>query len=81
MKPRSQGFAVWITGLPASGKSTLVSALVSQLGALGIDAAVLESDALRPIFTPKASYQEDDRDLFYRQITHVGSSSRVMRCR
>ena len=72
MKPRSQAFAVWITGLPASGKSTLVSALVSQLGALGIDAAVLESDALRPIFTPKASYQEDDRDLFYRQITHVG---------
>ena len=63
---------MWITGLPASGKSTLVSALVSQLGALGIDAAVLESDVLRPIFTPEPGYQDDDRDAFYRQIAYVG---------
>jgi adenylylsulfate kinase len=63
---------VWVTGLPASGKSTLVSALLSQLNALGVQPAVLESDVLRPVFTPKAGYQEDDRDIFYRQIAYVG---------
>ncbi|MBM3776108.1 MAG: adenylyl-sulfate kinase [Acidobacteria bacterium] len=73
MKPGPQAFAVWVTGLPASGKSTLVSALRAQLNELGIEAAVLESDALRPVFTPQASYQEDERDLFYRQIAYVGS--------
>jgi adenylylsulfate kinase len=62
---------VWVTGLPASGKSTLVTELVSQLGALGIQPAVLESDELRRVFTPHAHY-EDDRDVFYRQLTYVG---------
>jgi len=29
-------FAIWITGLPASGKSTIVSALKPQLEELGL---------------------------------------------
>jgi adenylylsulfate kinase len=62
-----------VTGLPASGKSTVVSALVSQLSALGIKPAVLESDVLRPILTPQATYQDQDRDLFYRQMVYIGA--------
>jgi 2-dehydro-3-deoxyphosphooctonate aldolase (KDO 8-P synthase) len=34
---------------------------------------VLESDVLRPIFTPEAQYQESDRDHFYRQLAYIGS--------
>ena len=64
---------MWVTGLPASGKSTLVQALSAQLNALGIEPAVLESDVLRPIFTPHAQYQEEDRDSFYRQMAYVGT--------
>ena len=71
MEPK-QAFAVWVTGLPASGKSTLVAALRSQFASLNLDVAVLESDVLRRVFTPKAEYQKEDRDLFYRQITYVG---------
>lgn len=67
-----QAFAIWVTGLPASGKSTLVAALVAELSALGIDAAVLESDVLREVFTPDAAYQAGERDLFYRQVAYVG---------
>jgi adenylylsulfate kinase len=63
---------VWVTGLPASGKSTLVAVLVSQLRAIGVEPAVLESDTLRSIFTPQAHYQQNDRDLFYRQIAYIG---------
>ena len=69
---KQQAFAIWVTGLPASGKSTVVAALVVQLRALGLDPAVLESDVLRPIFTPNARYEENDRDLFYRQMAYVG---------
>jgi adenylylsulfate kinase len=64
---------VWVTGLPASGKSTIVAALTAQLTARGVDAAVLESDALRQIFTPHPHYDEDERDTFYRQMVYVGA--------
>lgn len=69
---RKEAFAVWITGLPASGKSTLSRALAAQLAARGIDAAVLESDALREVFTPEPTYSENERKRFYGQMTWVG---------
>jgi len=68
----SPAFAVWVTGLPASGKSTLVKALTTQLAARGVDVEVLESDVLREVFTPHPRYDEEERDAFYRQITFVG---------
>lgn len=61
-------FVVWLTGLPASGKSTIRRALVAQLTARGVQPAVLESDALRQVLTPDASYAPAERDLFYRCI-------------
>ena len=65
-------FAVWVTGLPASGKSTLVAALKTQLAARGIDAAVLESDVLRQVLTPHPRYDEEERDRFYSQMVFIG---------
>lgn len=65
-------FAVWITGLPASGKSTVATALKTQLAARGVDIAVLESDVLRRVFTVHPRYDDADRDLFYQQISFVG---------
>ncbi|MCL5885404.1 MAG: adenylyl-sulfate kinase [Deltaproteobacteria bacterium] len=58
-------FAVWITGLPASGKSTLAAALRKELLDRGIDAAILESDDLRKILTPRPRYDDRERDVFY----------------
>ena len=71
MERKNQAFAVWITGLPASGKSTITAALKTQLAARGVDAAVLESDALRKVFV--GDYQAEGRDAFYRQMVFVGS--------
>ncbi len=68
----NHAFAVWVTGLPASGKSTLASALKSRLSDRGIDVAVLESDVLRKVFTPQPRYDEAERDVFYRQMTYAG---------
>lgn len=72
MSVRQEGFAVWITGLPASGKSTLAAALARALETLGVDAAVLESDALRKVFTPNPRYDDEEREIFYASMAHVG---------
>ena len=68
----SVAFAIWITGLPASGKSTIVSALKPQLEAMGLAVEVLESDEVRRIITPTPSYSEAERDLFYRALVFTG---------
>lgn len=38
-----------------------------------MDVAVLESDVLRPIFTPHPRYDEVEREAFYRQVAYVGA--------
>lgn len=58
-------FAVWITGLPASGKSTLAEALVDRLAARRVRAERLESDAMRGVLVPGAGYSDEGRDAFY----------------
>ena len=68
----SASFAIWITGLPASGKSTIVSALKPQLEGLGLTVEVLESDEVRRVITPIPTYSEAERDLFYRALTFTG---------
>jgi adenylylsulfate kinase len=65
-------FAVWLTGLPASGKSTLASHLSAQLAACGARPAVLESDAWRRVLTPEATYGEREREVFYGALLHIG---------
>jgi adenylylsulfate kinase len=66
-------FAVWLTGLPASGKSTIARALVAELAARGIKVAVLESDVLRRLFTPRTSYDEAEREAFYQGMVYIGA--------
>jgi adenylylsulfate kinase len=65
-------FGIWITGLPASGKSTIVLALRPQLEALGLTVDVLESDEVRKLLTPQATYSPEERDLFYRALAFTG---------
>lgn len=67
-----QGFAIWLTGLPASGKSTIAEALHRELAGRGVNAAVLESDALRRILTPNAGYGDAERDAFYERMARIG---------
>ena len=69
---RSQSFAIWVTGLPASGKSTIVSALKPRLEAMGLTVEVLESDEVRRVVTPIPTYSEEERDLFYRALAFTG---------
>ncbi len=65
--------AIWLTGLPASGKSTIAAALKPQLEALGLSVDVLESDTVRRTLTPVLTYSQMERDLFYRALAFTGA--------
>ena len=67
-----QGFGVWITGLPSSGKSSVTRELVKKLKAQGIHIVVLESDEMRKILTPEPTYSPEERDRFYRTLVLLG---------
>ena len=71
MECKNEAFAIWITGLPASGKSTITRSLEALLLAHGLDVAVLESDALRKILV--GDYSAEGRDSFYRQMVFIGA--------
>lgn len=68
----SGGFALWLTGIPASGKSSITRELVRGLRDRQVQVVVLESDRLRTILTPNPSYSEAERDRFYLQLAQLG---------
>lgn len=68
-----EGFAVWLTGLPASGKSSIARELTAHLREVGLDVQVLESDAVRTVLTPTPTYEPAERDLFYRALAYSAS--------
>jgi adenylylsulfate kinase len=65
------GFAIWLTGLPSSGKTTVAHALGDLLAERGIAAQVLDSDELRTRLTPNPQYTPQERDWFYAMVTFL----------
>lgn len=58
------GMALWITGLPGSGKSTIASLLKERHP----DFVVLNMDELRQTVTPEPSYSDQEREIVYRSL-------------
>jgi adenylylsulfate kinase len=67
------GFAVWLTGPPASGKSTLARALAAALERRGVRPEILESDAVRRVLTPNPRYDDEEREAFYRALAWLAA--------
>jgi adenylylsulfate kinase len=65
------GFAIWLTGLPSSGKTTLAHALSRLLNERGIAVQILDSDELRCRLTPTPTFSAEERDWFYDIITFL----------
>jgi adenylylsulfate kinase-like enzyme len=62
---------LWITGLPASGKTTLARALVAVLEREGIRATLVDSDEVRAVLTPHPSYEPNERAIVYRALAYL----------
>jgi len=67
------GFAIWLTGLPSSGKSTVAHALEILLSERGLPVQILDSDDLRRILTPEPTYSSQERDWFYGVLTFLAA--------
>jgi adenylylsulfate kinase len=61
-------FCIWITGLPGSGKSTVLKELEPLLFESGIKAVTLSLDHIRKVLTPEPKYSDEERALVYRSL-------------
>src|SRR5438105_12488694 len=66
---------VWLTGLPAAGKSTIANLLDSQLFRRGLHTYVLDGDYLRRGLSRDLGFTEADRT---ENIRRVGEVARLM---
>jgi len=65
-----KAFAIWLTGLPGSGKSTIAKELVKKLKGKKIQ--ILRMDEFRKFLTPKPKYTEEEREFAYRAMVLIG---------
>jgi adenylylsulfate kinase len=61
------GIAIWITGLPGSGKSTVAD----EIRKLHPGLLILRMDELRKVVTPEPTYSDAERDLVYRTLVYI----------
>jgi adenylylsulfate kinase len=61
-------FCLWITGLPGSGKSTIVRELEGLFEEADLDCVTLAMDRLRKVLTPEPRYTDEERGIVYRAL-------------
>lgn len=59
---RDTGFVVWLTGLPAAGKTTAAAALAEELERRGVTVENLDGDVVRKSLWPELGFTREDRD-------------------
>ncbi len=65
------GWCVWVTGLPGSGKSVVSEALLKLLNKKDIHVQLLSSDVLRKVLTPNPTYSLEERGVVYATLTYI----------
>ena len=64
------GIAIWITGLPGSGKSTVADALKKAHP----EFIILRMDELRKVVTPEPTYSDSEREIVYRALVYLAKT-------
>jgi adenylylsulfate kinase-like enzyme/CBS domain-containing protein len=67
-------WAIWITGPPGSGKSTVTRLTAERLARIGVPVTVLELDRLRAVLTPRATYTDAEREVVYRALVFMAAT-------
>jgi len=67
----SEGFTLWLTGLPGSGKSTLANLAAEELRRRGHRVEILDGDEVRTHLSKDLGFSKADRDANIRRIGYV----------
>ena len=67
-------WAIWVTGLPGCGKSTVAREAAARLAQAGAPVALLELDRMRTVVTPHPTYSEAEREIVYRSLVFAAVS-------
>lgn len=67
----SDGCAIWLTGLPASGKTTIALALAERLTAQGHPVETLDGDEIRLGLSADLGFSAEDRQQHNRRVIFV----------
>lgn len=68
---KREGFTVWFTGLPSSGKTTLAHMVENHLKNRGYKVEVLDGDVVRKYFSKGLGFTREDRNENIRRIGFV----------
>lgn len=71
MTTNSTGFVVWLTGLPASGKTTTAKALQNNLNSIGLKSEILDGDQVRKVLSPELGFSKVDRELHAKRVAYI----------
>jgi adenylyl-sulfate kinase len=72
--PSSEGFVVWLTGLPGAGKSTLAQATAQRLRERGVEQLeILDGDELRRSLSRDLGFSHADRETHVRRVAYVAN--------
>ena len=66
-----EGFVVWLTGLPGSGKTTIARELQPKLQEMGWPVEVLDGDEIRQNLSKGLGFSRVDRETHLKRVTYV----------
>lgn len=70
----AEGFAVWVVGLPGSGKSNLARAVAAALAEWGYDPIHLQMDERRKVYFPEPRYTSEEREAAYKMFAEEAAA-------
>lgn len=70
----AEGFAVWVVGLPGSGKSNLARAVAAALAEWGYDPLHLQMDERRKVYFPEPQYTAEEREAAYKMFAEEAAA-------
>ena len=66
-----RGFVVWLTGLPASGKTTVARELEDELRGRGLRVEVMDGDEVRKGLSRDLGFSKEDREIHAMRVAYV----------
>ncbi len=67
-----EGFLIWVTGIPAAGKTTVAGRVERQLREMGLRVENLDSDEIRANISPNLGYTPEARDENTKRLAFFG---------